>query len=69
MKYYKISDNPAAAPLPPFTYMLLRRGVLGTTLCDESVFGDLRQVRGVLRVLRFPPVIIFQLEKFDPWCQ
>ena len=31
----KISDNPAAAPLPPFTYMPLRWGVLGTTICDK----------------------------------
>jgi hypothetical protein len=31
----KISDNPTAAPLPPFTYMPLRRGVLGTTLRDK----------------------------------
>ena len=30
-----ISDNPAAASLPPFTYMPLRRGVLDTTLCDK----------------------------------
>jgi hypothetical protein len=29
-----ISDNPAAAPLPSI-YMPLRRGVLGTTLCDK----------------------------------
>ena len=35
---------------------------------NKSV-GDLRKVRGFLRVLRFPPVIIFQLEKSDPWCQ
>ena len=31
----KISNNPATAPLPPFTYMPLRRGVLGTPLCDK----------------------------------
>jgi hypothetical protein len=31
----KICDNPAAAPLPPFTYMPLRWGVVGTTLCDK----------------------------------
>jgi hypothetical protein len=30
-----IFDNHAAAPLPPFTYMPLRRGVLGTTLCEK----------------------------------
>jgi hypothetical protein len=29
----KISDNPAATPLPPFIY--IRRGVLDTTLCDK----------------------------------
>ena len=29
----KISDNPAATPLPPFIYF--RRGVLDTTLCDK----------------------------------
>ena len=28
--------------------------------------GDLRKVHGFLRVLRFPPVIIFHLEKSDP---
>jgi hypothetical protein len=30
----KISDNPAGAPLPPFTYMPLRLGVLDTALCN-----------------------------------
>jgi hypothetical protein len=30
-----ISDNPAAAPLPPFTYMPLRLGVLDTALCNK----------------------------------
>jgi len=61
----KISDNPAAAPLPPFTYMPLRRGVLATTYVIKFV-GDLPKVHGFFRVLRFPPVIIFQLEKSDP---
>jgi hypothetical protein len=31
----KISDNPAAAPLPPFTYMPLRLGVLDIALCNK----------------------------------
>jgi hypothetical protein len=64
----KISDNPAAAPLPPFTYMPFRRGVLVQHYVIKFV-GDLQHVRGFLRVLRFPPVIIFQLEKSDPWYQ
>ena len=28
-------QNPAAAPLPPFTYMPLRLGVLDTALCNK----------------------------------
>jgi len=36
--------------------ILIRRGVLETTLCDKFV-SDLRQVSGFLRVLQFPPPI------------
>ena len=37
----KIPDNPTAAPLPPFTYMPLRRGVLVQPYVIKFV-GDLR---------------------------
>ena len=46
--------NQCLSPLTLWVRILLRRGVLDTTLCDKFV-SDLRQVGCFLWVIRFPP--------------
>jgi hypothetical protein len=56
ISYYNYLCNQCLSPLTLWVRILLRRGVLDTTLCDK-VCHWLAQVCGFLRVLRFPPPI------------
>jgi hypothetical protein len=53
---YNYLCNQCLLPVTLWVQILLGQGVLDTTICNKFV-GDLRQVDGFLRILRFPLLI------------